>query len=832
MPRSAPWRALLLLVAACIAPPPAAPDGAPLAPRVVPPLRLRPPLVDVIDYDIAVDIDPAAGMVDGSLTVTFAALPDRPAARLQLDAVELQIRGAWDEDGNALATDVHDDVLDIALPQPLAPGAQARVTVEWRAWPTRGLYFVRPSAAEPQRPWQFWTQGETHETRHWLPVWDQPDDRVTHTLAVTLDERFITMAAGTRISSRSDALTRRRTDTWRLDVPHPAYLITLVAGELAQSELDGLPLPVVADPAALEAATQSLQPTADMLALLAEWSGRPYPYPKYAQSFVREFVAGGQENISATTLTHDVIHAAQDEPQLATGPTGMQSLIVHEAAHQWFGDLITCRDWSHLWLNEGFATYAELLWARRSQGEDAARAVALGWQRQMVDFQSALSRPIVWSGYDDPDELFETPCYEGAATRLLLLAELLGAEAFDRGVQLYVARHAVGDVVTSDLRAALEEASGADLGGFFEEWIEGVGFPRFEVRVAAGAPPVLVARQVQGPESGRAVFHLPLQVAWSTGGVEHVARLDIDEVREELPLPGDGPLDWVRFDASTVVPGLIELLQPEAAWCAQLAGARDGVTRLVAAQWFALDPHVVAGNLGELELQPESLLALEAAACGDAFANVRTVALQALCARTPAGDANLVHTLVELARDPDPRVRAVAADGLAIRDGEDALTTLLGLARDPNGEVAAAALDALVARGLPAAFTLGRQLYVQADPLRWRLRRDVLGALAGLPDDARVAPLLVAALRSDPSAAVRAEALRLLVTRDDPPRDVVFRLTCEALWDASRVVRAAAARSLTEWPASLAEPQLRARLAVEPDGAVLGTLHAALAALP
>ncbi|HEX5012026.1 MAG TPA: M1 family metallopeptidase, partial [Planctomycetota bacterium] len=702
---SHPLRALLLLVAlsACSSPPLRTPEGALLAPQPVTPVRLREPLVDIRHYDIAVDVNEAAGMVDGSVTVTFAALPDRPAARLQLDAVELEIHGAWDERGHALSWSAHDEVLDMALPEPLLPGAEAKVTVEYRAWPRRGLYFVGPSAAEPQRPWHVWTQGQTHETRHWVPVWDQPDDRATHTLAITVPERFLTMAAGTRIASSRDELAHRRTDTWSLDVPHPSYLITLVAGELGEADLptSNIPLPVVGDPAALAAAAQNFQPTADMLAMLADWAGRPYPYPKYAQSLVREFVAGGQENISATTLTHDTLHAEQDAPQLETGAHGTEPLAVHEAAHQWFGDLLTCRDWSQLWLNEGFATYTELLWARRTLGEDAARAVALGWERQMVDFQQSHPRPVVWSDYADPDDLFETPCYEGAATRLVLLSELLGADVLRRGVQLYVARHAPGDVTTADLRAALQEASGLDLGTFFTEWIEGTGFPQFEVRIGAGAPPVLVARQVQAGEGQRSVFHLPVEVSWSTGGVEHEAHLDVDEAREELPLSGDGPLDWVRFDSRTAVPGRIDLLQPEAAWRSQLLAAHDGLTRLVAAQWFAPEPHVFSGNTGTPELQAESLDALERAARGDAFVDVRSTALAALAARAQAADPDIARTLVELARDPDARVRAVAAQGLGVRDGDDVLVTLLMLARDANGDVAAAALDALVDRELP-----------------------------------------------------------------------------------------------------------------------------------
>ncbi|MBM3984892.1 MAG: M1 family metallopeptidase, partial [Planctomycetes bacterium] len=598
MPRPArPLAALLLAVLAACAAPRAAGSGG-LVPGPVPPVRLRAPVVDITHYDVRVDIDHRAGLVVGSASVEFRALPDRPATELLLDAVELQVAGVWDESGNELAWELRDHVLRVRLSQPLPPGKPGSVSIDWRCWPRRGLYVVGPSAAEPTRPWHIWTQGQTHEARHWLPVWDQPDDRATHVLAVTVDADFTTMAAGERLGSRVDPRTGRRTDTWGLEVPHPAYLITLVAGQLAESELPSAsqPLPVLADPAAQDAAQANLAATDDVLAFFATWTGRPYPYPKYAQCMVRDFTAGGQENISATTLMHETLHAPQDGPQedLRT-----EDLVVHEAAHQWFGDLVTCRDWSHLWLNEGFATYGELLWARHARGEDAARAMALAWQRQMTDAERADSRPIEWPGYPEPDALFDTHRYEGAATRLHLLAAELGDETLRRGVQLYLRAHEAGGVVTDDLRAALEQASGRDLSRFFAEWIAGRGFPVVQVRVADdGGDPRLMARQDRPEGSTGGPFRLPAHVAWSRGGIEHEAPLLLDGPAATLVLTGEGPLDWARFDSRTVVPGEIDELQREEQWRAQLLGARDGVTRLVAAQWFARDPSVDRSGAG------------------------------------------------------------------------------------------------------------------------------------------------------------------------------------------------------------------------------------------
>lgn len=823
MTRIARPLAALLLLTACAAPP-APPAG--LVPAPVPPPRPREPLVDVTHYDIRVDIDHRAGVVDGSLAVTFRAL-DRPATRVELDAVELVVAGAWDGEGDELAWELRDHVLTIALDEPLPPGAEGVVSVDWRCWPRRGLYFVGPSASEPDRPWHVWTQGQTHEARHWLPVVDRPDERATHLLQVTVDGAFTTMAAGERLDSDLDPRTGRRTDTWALELPHPAYLITLVAGELGAGELPSAswPLPVLADARDLGTAQASLAPTDDMLALLSTWTGRPYPYPKYAQCLVRDFVAGGQENISATTLMHETLHAAQDGPQ-ETWRT--DDLVMHEAAHMWFGDLLTCREWDHLWLNEGFATWAELLWARETRGPDEARAMALGWQRAMVEAEREAQLPVAWSDWPEPDALFDVHRYEGAATRLHLLEETLGAEAFRRGVQLYVRRHAAGSVVTDDLRAALEEGSGRELATFFEEWVTGTGYPVLEARVE-GPPeaPRLSLLQVQGDGGLRPVFHATLHVAWSRGGIEREVPLELSARRHELDLAGAGALDWFRVDSRTALPGVVVAHQPEAAWRAQLTAARDGVTRLLAAQWFGRDPHVPAPAPAGAP-QATSLRALEAAARGDAFQAVRVEALRALARRAPRDDPDAVRTLLDLSTDPDPRVRAAAAEGLGLQGGDALLPRLLELSEDPNATVSATAFDALVGRGLPGAFTLGQRLLRQAGPLRWRLREDLLGSLARLQDDPRVGPLLVSAARGDPTARVRAAAVHLLRGRADPPADVRFRLAGELLWDPSYWVRAAAAESLGDWPDGLAVPLLRARQAIEIDPDVSRAIASAL----
>jgi aminopeptidase N len=838
--------AILLLLAACGAPPAL---RAPYAP-----LPYRPPAVDVLDYDVAVDIRHRAGFVDGHVDVLFAALAGGPTTELGLDAVDMDVSGVWDEMGRELSFRNDGRTLRIELAEPLAPGARAVVGIDYTCSPRRGMYFVGPTAADPGVSWQVWTQGQTQDTRHWFPCWDQLDDLATHTLRVTVDGGFRTMAAGTLEHSVVSRATGRRTDTWRMDVPHAVSLVTLVAGALAHGELPSrdVPLPVVAEHDMLPHALRNLAVTADALDFLAEYTGRPYPYPKYAQCCVKEFRAGGMENVSATTLYHEGLHDPAHDPQASA-----VDLVVHEVAHQWFGDLIGCRDWGEVWLNEGLATYAEALWFGHAEGPERMAWWLLRQQRQGVDAELAHSRPIVWHGWTDPDEMFDGHAYPAAAMRLHLLADVLGADVFREGVRRYVAEHASKVVVTADLRAAFEAASGRDLRRFFDEWLLGPGFPEFVVDVTTGeaGQPVVRAEQVQSGRGWREVFHLPVTVAWSRGGVEHVARLDVARRVETLQLGGDGALDWVRFDAGTTVPGTVDLAQPEASWRRQLASARNAITRLLAAEWFAHSPWVRRRDEAPAPAGPEALAALRRAATEDASVPVRVAAIEALSVQADAAraadtadtagpgdaadaavadvadvaddadDAENAALLLALLGDDDARVRAAAAAALADCGDDAVLPGLVAAVEDTNQSVAAAALWALAERGYPGTFSLCEA--VAARTQEHRLDRAVVRIVAGLEDEDRALPFLTAAARYEPVPRVRAAAVEALAGRDDPYGTWLSELTA-ALHDPSFLVRAAAAGALGRRGDAAAREQLRARAAVECDASVLGALDAAL----
>ncbi|GJM20992.1 MAG: aminopeptidase [Planctomycetota bacterium] len=819
--------AVLALLSACASLPPAGP----------PPAARLQPRVDILDYEIRVALDHHAGHVAGSVAITFSAPPDRAARSLLLDAVELEIHGACDSQGRQLAVDENPWTLEIYLAEPLPPGQSELVIIDYEAYPRRGIYVMPPVATDADTGWQVWTMGQPEEARHWMPVWDRPNDLATHTLALTVDEDFVTMGSGELIDSQLLRRAGRRTDTWRMSVPHASYLITFVAGEFARADLrdnavagnaddtasdEAPPLPVLAEPAELDTALANLSATAEVLDFLGEYTGRPYPFPKYAQSFVRHFTAGGMENISATTLYDEGLHPSSDEPQI-----DLTGLLVHEAAHQWFGDLLVCHDWSELWLNEGFADYAEALWVEHTEGPAAMAALMQEKQRAYLALDDATRHPTIWRDYSDPFDTFDAHVYEGAGARLHLLRNQLGAENFDACVRQYVASNAGRAVSTADLLAAFHAViPDYDFTPNFQEWFHETGHPRINtvVREARGddADPTLVMTQTQGSDGWRSVFHVRVRVAWSRGGQETSSTVWFDEPREQLELIGSGRLDWVAFDADGVLPAEIRREQSADMWAHQLATASEPLLRLHAAQWFAGDDMLRPAGAPEPELVGTVLDALLLAADEDSFLPVRLAALQALA---PVDDPRAERLSRQLLADADPRLREGALRALDRWLDSDDLELLNTLATDANSAVAAQAWWSLGRINAPDILARLERAVQRTDDVR--LASNLVQQIA-LTDLHAALRFVLGSARHHPERRVRATAIAALADYAGPLDEVVHRRLCEALHDPADSVRSAAATALAQRGDPRALTHLTARRELEGDTVVLAALSAAL----
>src|SRR6266496_2730699 len=378
------------------------------------------PVVDIQHIALALDVDPLKRSVGG--TATLRAMVIAPNTKVvELDAVELMIDKVT-AGGEAAAFRYDGKRLRVELPTELASGAALTLAVHYNGAPRRGLYFVGPDDGYPHKPVQVWTQGQDEDSRYWFPCFDAPIEKATSEVKVTVPANMFALSNGVLVTDKTSG--GKRTLHWRLDVPHSCYLITLAVGDFGTVETKWRDTPVIyyVERGLEEAAERTLARTPQMLELFSEKFGVPYPYPRYSQVFVADFIFGGMENTSATTLTDTVL---LDER--AAIDYDIDSLVSHELAHQWFGDLVTCRDWGEGWLNEGFATYAEYLWREHHEGRDAADLELEEWgDLYFGEDGGRYRRTIATKLYDEPIDIFDHHLYDKGGRVLHMLRNVLG----------------------------------------------------------------------------------------------------------------------------------------------------------------------------------------------------------------------------------------------------------------------------------------------------------------------------------------------------------------------------------------------------------------------
>ncbi|HEU4535997.1 MAG TPA: M1 family metallopeptidase, partial [Polyangiaceae bacterium] len=461
-----------------------------------------------------------------------------------------------------------------------------RVGVRYRCVPRRGLYFLAPDELVPGRPRQVWTQCQDEDARHWAPCVDRPNVKQTTELRVRVPAGWDALSNG-RLVARERA-EGGEVFHWKTDLPHSTYLLTLVAGEFAVlegGEAGGVPVTYWVPPGREHDGRLSLGATPGMLRHFAELTGTPFPWEKYAQAVVSDFVFGGMENTSATTLYE---HALLDDRARLDNTS--EDLVAHELAHQWFGDYVTCRDWGHGWLNEGFATFFEHLDRERRFGPDEYEYGLRGDQENyLAETRGRYRRPLVCRDYEAPVEIFDRHLYEKGALVLHLLRRELGDAAFWRGVGTYLRRHAFGLVETRDLCRALEDESGKSLERFFDQWAYRPGHPELAVRVehdaAAG---LLVVRVAQGGPPGEAPFALALELDVADGaGPPRRELLRVAAAHETFALPCAARPAFVVVDPRHRVLGELRAELPADLLRRQLADAPSARGRWLAAQALA-----------------------------------------------------------------------------------------------------------------------------------------------------------------------------------------------------------------------------------------------------
>jgi aminopeptidase N len=362
--------------------------------------------VDVQHIKLDVKPDFEKRTVTGTATITVTPIA-KAVSVLKLDAYDLTIKNVRCEGAKLKDTVTTRKDLQLAFAEPVAVGKVLVIHIEYSAQPAAGLYFRTPEMGYPATDTHLWTQGEAHEAPHWFPCFDYPNERSTTEVICHVPKDMTVLSNGRQLSEAFDKQGLKVVH-WLQEKTHPSYLVCMVAGKFAKLEKQhgNVPLGFYTQPSTAEHAENSFRDTAKIMAFYENEIGVPFPWPKYDQVTILDFTAGGMENTSLTTLTSGTIFAKATE-NIKTS----QSLDAHELAHQWFGDYVTCKDWSHLWLNEGFATYYTHLYQGHADGHDALLYGMYRDATSRVLTQKDDKKPIVFKGYKNAMEQFDYRSY-------------------------------------------------------------------------------------------------------------------------------------------------------------------------------------------------------------------------------------------------------------------------------------------------------------------------------------------------------------------------------------------------------------------------------------
>ncbi|QQS33215.1 MAG: M1 family metallopeptidase [Acidobacteriota bacterium] len=530
----------------------------------------RPQQVDVLHYTIRVSFDGPAKAVIGDTTIRFRPLSDGLRS-VSFDAVDLSFESVvLEPDGKPLSYSAEKGTVTALLDRAYAKDETISIRFKYKASPKKGVYFVpaETSDGKVSRAAQIWTQGEPEEARHWFPSFDHPSDKAT-------TEKFVTVENGLTVVGNGELLEKKDnsngTVTWhyRMPVPHSVYLVSFVIGEYVK--LDGkykeIPLGYYTYPGREENARKAYERTADILRVFEELTGVDYPFNKYDQTIVARFQFGGMENITATTLADTELMYVD----LGLGDLVLD-LIVHEIAHSWFGNLVTCKNWAELWLNEGWATFLEAAYREKAFGrQHYLQKIRADAATFLIDEMTNRKRHALYNQRADRvDELFDNPSttYSKGGAVLHTLREEIGDDAFWKGANIYLNRHKFAGVETTDFQAAMEESSGRNLDWFFDQWVYSGGAPNITVR------PVYVARtktlrvtvtQTQRADSlTPAAFRLPLELSMRIGGNTRTEKLEVSDRTRTFSFPASSKPAGLTVDPAAKIPIMRVRLLPVA----------------------------------------------------------------------------------------------------------------------------------------------------------------------------------------------------------------------------------------------------------------------------
>ena len=528
----------------------------------------RPHAYDVQNYTIRASFDRVNKKVFGDTTVSLKPLK-ADFRSVDLDAVDITFQSVkLDPAGIDLQYKIVPGKIVITLDKAYTSDDLIAIRMKYSATPVKGVYFRDPESGQgiAEHSAQVWSQGEAEEARYWIPSFDFPSDKAT-------SEEYLTAEKGETVVGNGELLGKDEntdgTETWhyKMPVPHSTYLISFVIGKYSRidDKYNDIPLGFYVYPGKEATARKAFGDTKKMIGAFEELTGVKFPYNKYDQTLVAKFQFGGMENITATTMADGEIFFADFD----FGKSVVIDLVSHELSHSWFGDLVTCKNWAELWLNEGFATYMEAAYREKAFGhDDYVRKIRSDAAEFLVDDTINKHRYGLFNlQARDVDSLFDNASvtYHKGGVVLYMLREQVGTENFWKAINTYLNRYKFGNVESTDLRKVMEETSGQDLGWFFDQWVYGVGAPRLSVRQVYNPRAKtlrLTFTQVQKPDpNAPAVYRMPMDVSYKVNGKTETKPISITKRIDTFTIPAAAkPTDVVIDPNDKVMLKTVKLL--------------------------------------------------------------------------------------------------------------------------------------------------------------------------------------------------------------------------------------------------------------------------------
>ena len=515
------------------------------------------PGIDALNYAFRIELSDTTDAIVGEMTLDLRFLaPNVRSVRLDLatrDAAHggkgMQVSAVTLDGAGVSFTHANDELL-IPLTAAHAVQQRSRVVVRYSGTPASGLAIKKNRYGDRT----FFSDNWPNKARQWLPTIDHPYDKATSEFIVTAPSHYQVVSNGLRVEV-TDLPGERRLTHWRNSIPIVPWLFTLGVARFAVQRVEtfeGKPIETWVYAQDRDAGFADFAtPTRSVLAFFSDYVGQ-FAYEKLA-NVQSSTVSGGMEAASAIMYGENSV--------TGTRSVRWRNVVIHEIAHQWFGNAVTEADWDDVWLSEGFATYFTQLYIEHAYGRDEFVRGMLSSRQTVATFAAAHpDYTIVHRNLSRMEDVTSSHTYQKGSWTLHMLRGVIGDEAFQRGIRSYYEQHFNANATTADFRRAMEEASGRDLGWFFDEWLYKPGTLKVAGRWTYDARAKQVRIALDQVQTDGSVFRMPVEVAVNTSEqaaptihrVEMNAKANVFRIAVPSQ-PNDVRLDpnlWVLMDAT------------------------------------------------------------------------------------------------------------------------------------------------------------------------------------------------------------------------------------------------------------------------------------------